>query len=120
MRFGVNILSRGPMASQDGCLTVSAAAERLGFDFVSVNDHVVVPADIASRYPYSEGGEWSAATVGECLEQLSIPTFAATSMTSSATCSAMRSGNARSSPRSLGASGARHCGGHVVDYASRA
>ena len=77
MRFGDNILSRGPMATQDGYLTVAAAAERLGFDFVSVNDHIVVPADIASRYPYSEGGEWGAATVGECLEQLSTLNFLA-------------------------------------------
>ncbi|MFM9940845.1 MAG: LLM class F420-dependent oxidoreductase [Hyphomicrobiaceae bacterium] len=77
MRFGVNILSRGPMATREGYLGVAEAAERLGFDFVSVNDHVVVPADIASRYPYSEGGEWAPANVGECLEQLSTLSFLA-------------------------------------------
>ncbi len=77
MRFGVNILSRGPMASQDGWLTVAAAAERLGYDFVSVNDHIVVPADISSRYPYSEGGDWGGATAGLCLEQLSALSFLA-------------------------------------------
>lgn len=77
MRFGVNILSRGPMATRDGYIGVAAAAERLGFHFVSVNDHVVVPGDIASRYPYSEGGEWTPATVGECLEQLSTLAFLA-------------------------------------------
>ena len=77
MRFGVNILSRGPMATEDGMLTVAAAAERLGFDFVSVNDHIVVPADIASRYPYSEEGDWAGRTLGECLEQLSMLSFLA-------------------------------------------
>ena len=77
MRFGVNCLSRGPMASQDGYLTVAAAAERLGFDFVSVNDHIVVPADIASRYPYSEAGDWGGATAGQCLEQLATLSFLA-------------------------------------------
>lgn len=77
MRFGVNILSRGPMATRDGYIGVAEAAERLGFDFVSVNDHVVVPGDIASRYPYSEDGGWAPATVGECLEQLSTLSFLA-------------------------------------------
>ena len=77
MRFGVNILSRGPMAKQEGYLAVAAAAERLGFDFISVNDHIVVPADIASRYPYSEAGDWGGATAGECLEQLSALSFLA-------------------------------------------
>lgn len=77
MRFGVNILSRGPMATRDGYIAVAEAAERLGFDFVSVNDHVVVPGDIASRYPYSEAGDWAGAAVGECLEQLATLSFLA-------------------------------------------
>ena len=77
MRFGVNILSRGPMATQDGYLTIAATAERLGFDFISVNDHIVVPADIASRYPYSEEGDWAGRASGQCLEQLSTLAFLA-------------------------------------------
>jgi probable F420-dependent oxidoreductase len=77
MQFGVNILSRGPMGSRDGYITVATAAERLGFGFVSVNDHVVVPGDIASRYPYSEEGDWAGASAGQCLEQLSALNFLA-------------------------------------------
>ena len=77
MRFGVNILSRGPMATREGYIAVAEAAERLGFHFVSVNDHIVVPGDIESRYPYSEGGDWAAASVGECLEQLTTLAFLA-------------------------------------------
>ncbi|MBS0241360.1 MAG: TIGR03619 family F420-dependent LLM class oxidoreductase [Proteobacteria bacterium] len=77
MRFGVNILSRGPMASREGYKTVAAAAERLGFSFLSANDHVVVPADIDSRYPYSEEGDWAGGKTGECLDVLSALTFLA-------------------------------------------
>ncbi len=77
MKFGVNILSRGPMATREGYIEVAAAAEKLGFGFVSVNDHVVVPGDIASRYPYSEGGDWGNASSGQCLEQLSALSFLA-------------------------------------------
>lgn len=77
MRFGVNILSHGPTANQEGYLSVAAAAERLGYDFISVNDHIVVPADIASRYPYTEGGEWAGTQTGQCLEQLATLSFLA-------------------------------------------
>ncbi len=77
MRFGVNILSRGPMANRKGYKAVAGAAERLGFDFVSANDHVLVPADIDSRYPYSEEGDWAGKNSGQCLEVLSTLTFLA-------------------------------------------
>lgn len=77
MQFGVNILSRGPMATREGAVAVAQAAERLGFGFISVNDHVVVPGDIASRYPYSEEGNWAAASHGQCLEQLAMLSFLA-------------------------------------------
>lgn len=77
MRFGVNILSRGPMANRAGYIAVASAAERLGFDFVSANDHILVPADIDSRYPYSEEGDWAGRNTGECLDVLSTLTFLA-------------------------------------------
>src|SRR5438477_2964740 len=70
MDFGVATSSRGECASREGYIAVAAAAERLGFGFISVNDHVVVPRGIASRYPYSESGEWAARTAGQCLDQL--------------------------------------------------
>ena len=36
-----------------------------------------MPRDIASRYPYSESGEWAARTAGECLDQLAALAFLA-------------------------------------------
>lgn len=77
MKFGVNVLSRGPMANRAGYKAVASAAERLGFDFVSANDHVIVPADIDSRYPYSEEGDWAGRASGQCLEVLSTLAFLA-------------------------------------------
>lgn len=77
MRFGVNILSRGPMANRAGYKAVATAAERLGFGFVSANDHVLVPADIESRYPYTEEGDWAGRQTGQCLDVLSTLTFLA-------------------------------------------
>ena len=61
-------LTRGALGNRTGYLAAAEAAERLGYGFISVNDHIVVPRDIASRYPYSESGEWAGRTAGECLE----------------------------------------------------
>src|SRR6185503_11664636 len=77
MDFGVATVTRGACAAREGYIAVAEAAERLGFGFISVNDHVIVPRDIASRYPYSESGEWAGRTAGECLDQLATLAFLA-------------------------------------------
>jgi probable F420-dependent oxidoreductase len=77
MDFGVATLTRGECATRGGYIAVAEAAERLGFGFISVNDHIVVPGDIASRYPYSEDGQWAGRTAGECLDQLATLAFIA-------------------------------------------
>jgi probable F420-dependent oxidoreductase len=77
MDIGIATSSRGALGNRGGYIAVGEAAERLGYGFISVNDHVIVPRDIASRYPYSESGEWAGAAAGECLEQLSTLSFLA-------------------------------------------
>jgi probable F420-dependent oxidoreductase len=77
MDFGVTTLTRGPMAGREGCLAVAQRAEALNFGYMGINDHVVVPSDIASRYPYSPEGQWPGRVFGECLEQLSTLAFLA-------------------------------------------
>src|SRR5215467_12479010 len=77
MDFGVATSSRGALGNRGGYIAVGEAAEGLGFGVISVNDHVIVPRDVASRYPYSESGEWAGAAAGECLEELSTLSFLA-------------------------------------------
>jgi probable F420-dependent oxidoreductase len=77
MDIGVATSSRGALGNRSGYVAVAEAAERLGFGFIGVNDHVVVPSDIASRYPYSDSGEWAGRMGGECLDQLSTLAFLA-------------------------------------------
>lgn len=77
MDFGVATSARGSVGNRGGYTAVVERAEKLGFGFISVNDHVIVPRDIASRYPYSESGEWAGRAVGECLDQLSTLAFLA-------------------------------------------
>lgn len=76
MKFGVNTGARGIMGKRESYITVSQLAERVGFDFLSVSDHVVVPSQIGSTYPYSEGGKWETATPdGFSFEQLTTLAF---------------------------------------------
>jgi probable F420-dependent oxidoreductase len=77
MDFGVGTMTRGECATRAGYAAVAERAERLGFGFISVNDHIVIPGDIASRYPYSEEGQWPGRTAGECLDQLAALAFLA-------------------------------------------
>lgn len=78
MRLGINTGARGTMSTREAYMTVAEAGETLGFDFLSVSDHVVVPSQIGSTYPYSEGGTWETKTEdGYSLEQLATLCFLA-------------------------------------------
>jgi probable F420-dependent oxidoreductase len=48
----------GPLANADNILAVARRAEALGFDSVWSSDHVVMPARVESRYPYSATGQF--------------------------------------------------------------
>lgn len=75
MRFGVNTAPRGLMVSREAYKAVAQSAETLGFDFLSVSDHVVVPRSNDSSYPYSDDAKWSGGASGFSLEMLTTMTF---------------------------------------------
>lgn len=77
MKFGVNTSPRPPFTSAEAYTTAVQTAERLGFDFFSVSDHVVVPRENISRYPYNEEGKLGAAVLGHCFDQLTTLAFLA-------------------------------------------
>lgn len=78
MKFGFVVPNRGPLASRSGVTELARRGEQYGFDFVGVSDHIVIPNSIASRYPYSETGEFPGGEiVGQCLEQLTTLSFLA-------------------------------------------
>ena len=77
MHFGYDIPTRGPLASPENISSIAQRGEALGFGTAYVNDHIVVPRDIASRYPYSEGGDWAGGQFGEAMDILSILAFLA-------------------------------------------
>jgi len=77
MKFGLSTLTRGVFSTPEAYAAVAKAAERAGFDFLSVSDHLVVPADLKSRYPYDVAGVFAAAEHGHCFDQLSTVAFLA-------------------------------------------
>ncbi len=77
MHFGISTLSRGIYTSREAYKKVAVAAEKAGFDFMSVNDHLIVPAKLDSAYPYTQGGVWSASEHGHCFDQLTAIGFLA-------------------------------------------
>jgi len=77
IEFGLSTLSRGILVSRAAYLDVAQAAERAGFAFLSVNDHLIVPSRLGSAYPYTQGGAWAAAEHGHCFDQLATLAFLA-------------------------------------------
>ncbi|MEZ5817192.1 MAG: LLM class F420-dependent oxidoreductase [Hyphomicrobiaceae bacterium] len=77
MQFGISTLSRGLYTSRATYMAVAQAAERAGFSFLSVNDHIIVPGKLGSAYPYTQGGAWSASEHGHCFDQLAALAFLA-------------------------------------------
>ena len=62
------ISSNGPLIEPDSLLKIATEAEALGFDYVTVSDHVMIPTSIASRYPYSDSGEFPSGAAALRLE----------------------------------------------------
>ena len=77
MKFGFSITGRGPLTTPEAVSSMARKAEELEFDLVLAPDHVVVPRDIASTYPYTQGGEFPGGVTGEAIEQLTTLAFMA-------------------------------------------
>ncbi len=52
MHFGFHLANSGPSATATSIRMLAQRAEALGYDSVWVSDHVVVPMEFQSRYPY--------------------------------------------------------------------
>jgi probable F420-dependent oxidoreductase len=77
MDVGLTIPIRGPLATRDRIDALVRRAEELGFAHLSVSDHVVVPRQIGSRYPYSATGAWAGAASGDCFDQFTLLAYLA-------------------------------------------
>ena len=75
MKFGFGTPTRGPLATPENLITLAQRGQHLGFDIIGVSDHVVIPKNIASRYPYSESGQFPGAE--DYMEQLTAVAYLA-------------------------------------------
>lgn len=75
--YGAQAPHRGPMTDPECVHAIVTEAETLGFGVITVSDHIVVPKDIDSIYPYSEGGDFPGQAGGECMEQLTLLAYVA-------------------------------------------
>ncbi len=77
MRYGFNLPSRGPVARPEQLIAIARRGEELGYDFLAVTDHIILPRAISSPYPYTVGGNFPSAATGEYLELITLLSFLA-------------------------------------------
>jgi probable F420-dependent oxidoreductase len=77
MQLGFNAPTSGPMIEPDSLMRIIIEGEALGFDYVTVSDHIMVPRNLASKYPYTNMGEFPAGPAAAWLEQLATTAFIA-------------------------------------------
>ena len=70
MHYGFYLPTRGPTATRDGVLALAREGERLGLHSAMIADHIVLPVESQSTYPYTLDGKHPSA--GDALETFSI------------------------------------------------
>ena len=58
-------------------MTLAQRAEALGYAYLGVADHLVVPVQSGVRYPYTADGIWPGAPSGECFDAIATLAFLA-------------------------------------------
>jgi probable F420-dependent oxidoreductase len=56
MDFGISLPTRGPLATKADIETLVRKAEALGFAYVTISDHILIPRQVAPEYPYAADG----------------------------------------------------------------
>ena len=81
MDYGFSIPTRGPLADRDSLLAIAKRGEELGFSYIAIPDHIVIPRQIGSPYPYNAARKMVGAADGDCLEQLVLMSYLAAATT---------------------------------------
>ncbi len=77
MKFGVALTTRGRDATAETLVRVARAAEECGFDSIWVTDHIVIPRQVGSAYPYEATGQFDVPANEYYLEPLTVLTYLA-------------------------------------------
>jgi probable F420-dependent oxidoreductase len=77
MQIGFNLPVSGPMAEPATMARTARLGEELGFDYLTLTDHIALPDTSVPGYPYSESGAFYSPEPGHRHEQLVAATFVA-------------------------------------------
>ena len=77
MQIGFNAPTTGALIEPDSLRRIITEGEALGFDYATVSDHIMVPRNLDSKYPYTDSGEFPAGTAAAWLEQLTTTAYIA-------------------------------------------
>jgi probable F420-dependent oxidoreductase len=81
MLIGFDLPTRGALASPETITRLAVEGEAMGFDYLTLSDHIVIPRDIEARYPYSTTGEFPAGGRKDWYEQLTSAAYVAAKTT---------------------------------------
>ena len=81
MDYGFSIPTRGSLANRDSVAALAKRGEELGYAYLAIPDHVVIPREIHSPYPYNVERKMVGAADGDCLEQLTLLAYLAAATT---------------------------------------
>jgi probable F420-dependent oxidoreductase len=70
MQIGFNLPNSGPLSAVATMTEIATEGEAMGFDYLTMTDHVVLPDTKVPGYPYSESGEFYEEAPTERHEQL--------------------------------------------------
>lgn len=77
MRFGFYLPSSGPTAQPEALSAIARRGDELGFHCMMAGDHILVPREVNSPYPYTADGRFHGGNATEFMEQLTLLTFLA-------------------------------------------
>jgi len=75
MKYGFYLPTRGALAEPEALSALVSSAEAKGFHSVMIADHIVIPVEIESKYPYTVSGEFPG--LDGSLETLTLMAFIA-------------------------------------------
>lgn len=77
MDVGWVVYNRGEVGKPARMVELAQRAERLDYSSIWVTDHIVMPADMQSRYPYSSTGSFPTEPSEDYLESLTVLSYLA-------------------------------------------
>ncbi len=77
MQIGFNLPNSGPMSAPETLTRIAREGEALGYDYLTLTDHLALPNVKSPGYPYSESGEFLSTGPERRHEQLTAAAYIA-------------------------------------------